>query len=165
MSGIGPKCVKCKRQKHHHHPMTNGCPSGNVFIPFMIGSFFTPKPPRARSERIQPKAKRGGAESRKDRKVRQWTKSNPCCACLTKGSDFNPVDCAHIRTWKVTQSDHYANMVPLCRQCHRLQHDIGWGAFIADNANVRLYLEILGWTITKDPFSETRVVLSHPEVA
>lgn len=143
---IGPRCTLCKRQKHHHHPMTNGCPSGNVFIPFMIGSFFTPKPPRARSERVQPKAKRGGSEGRKDRKTRRAVKAEPCVACgLPPGNEINPIDVCHIRPFSVSQNDADWNCIAQCREHHRLQHTIGWFEMGMRFPGVAQALKANGW--------------------
>jgi hypothetical protein len=156
---IGPKCIHCKKNLVHHSK-SKACPVGKKhrllgFIRYSQETRFEAKEPKAR----------GSAESRKDREVRREVKSNPCCACGTRGTDWNPVDPAHIRTFKVTQSDHPANMIPLCRDCHRTQHSDGWAVFLANNQNVAQRLMDLGWDFTDHPFEPGKLILTHPEVA
>lgn len=157
---IGPRCTKCKKQKHHHDAKTLYCPTGKRhrdlgYTTFNLHQKFEAKPP----------SKGGASEGRKDREVRRSVKSNPCCACGTKGTDWNPVDPAHVRSFGVTQQDHPSGMVPLCRQCHRIQHAEGWGVFISMYPVVAEVLAELGWEVIRDPFSSTRVALRHPEIA
>lgn len=158
---IGPKCVHCRKNLRHHRMMDRACPMGKHykalggFIEFHATNRFQAKEPS-----------RGGAsEGRKDREVRRSVKSNPCCACGTKGTDWNPVDPAHLRTWKVTQSDHPQACVPLCREHHRQSHAIGWGEFFSLFPHVREFVEALGWEIHDDPFRAGRVILRHEEIA
>lgn len=157
---IGPKCNNCGRQRRHHKPGNLACPTGKKYRNIGFASFSE----KARFE-AKEKSTGGASESRKDRKVRRTVKSNPCAACGTKGTDWNPVDPAHIRTFNVTQSDHPSAMIPLCRNCHRMQGAEGWGYFIGCFPHIADLLDSMGWIITPDPFSRTRVVLFHPEVA
>lgn len=157
---IGPRCIHCKKQRDHHRASNMACPVGKRnrelgFTQFHAENRFEAKEP----------ARGGASEKRKDRATRRATKAEPCCACGTRGTDWNPVDPAHIRTFKVTQSDHPAGMIPLCRQCHRTQHQDGWGIFLRQNPDVVDRLESMGWRIHEDPFHVGRVILSHPEVA
>jgi len=105
------------------------------------------------------------AERSKDKRLRRALKQELCCACGTAGTDFNPVDPAHVRTFKVTQSDHPANIIPLCRHCHRLQHSEGWDSFLRSHPPVLQLLEHMGWEISLHPFQKGKLILSHPEVA
>jgi hypothetical protein len=157
---IGPKCVHCKKQKHHHSSLNDACPVGKRSRDFGYWEFSDVQFFEAKE-----KSKGGAAEARKDRKVRRATKAEPCCACGTKGSDFNPVDPAHLRTWKVTQSDHPSNMIPLCRECHRLQHREGWLYMIMEFGGVSSAIVERGWNVSVDPFDKKRAILSHPEIA
>lgn len=153
---IGPKCQRCKRQRKDHFPGHLFCPVGRKTIAeYDRDSVFQAKEPKPR----------GGSEKRKDRGVRRAVKSQPCCACGTKGTDWNPVDPAHVKTFKVSQSDHPANLIPLCRTCHSLQHAEGWGYFLSLYGHVGALLLQMGWSITPDPFGTVKVYLEHPEVA
>lgn len=160
---IGPKCIHCKKQLHYHAVKSNACPVGKRrrslgFVSYQ--EFHTTQAFEAKE-----KSKGGAAESRKDREVRRAVNSNPCCACGTRGTDWNPVDPAHIRTFKVTQSDHPANMIPLCRECHRLQHSEGWAYMLSAFPGVYRTIHALGWSIALDPFQPGRFIFSHPEIA
>lgn len=106
------------------------------------------------------------SRKRKNLKLRKSLKEESCLACgQTPGDSFNPIDPAHVRTFKVTQSDHPANIVPLCRRCHNTQHRIGWKKFISNNSKFGFELELRGWVFHLDPFNENRLILTHPEVA
>jgi hypothetical protein len=105
-----------------------------------------------------------GSEKRKNVKLRRNLKRLPCVACGTMGTDWNPVDPAHIRTFKVTQSDHPANLISLCRECHREQHKDGWFTFLTSHPIVAQTLDRMGWEISEDPFQKGRVILTHREV-
>ena len=156
---IGPRCIHCKYQRHWHRINDMACPEGKK----RGGGFLS----FSETNRFQPREKsRGGAsEGRKDRTQRRLTKSQPCCACGTKGTDWNPVDPAHIRTFKVTQSDHPANMIPLCRECHRTQHNDGWDLFLNNNPSAMTLLIQMGWEIDCHPFQPGKLIMNHPEVA
>lgn len=106
-----------------------------------------------------------GSQKRKNTKLRRSLKELPCVACGTIGNDFNPCDPAHIRTFKVTQSDHPANLVTLCRMCHTAQHADGWELFITNNPHVGAILERLGWEFTQHPFQPGKLIMKHPEIA
>lgn len=104
------------------------------------------------------------SRKRKNVKLRRALKQLPCVACGTLGTDWNPVDPAHIRTFKVTQSDHPANVVSLCRDCHKTQHKEGWEAFLANNPVVWDLLLSVGWDITQHPFQAGKLIMAHPEI-
>lgn len=74
------------------------------------------------------------------------------------------MDPAHVRTFKVTQSDHPANIISLCRECHQMQHKDGWLDFIRYYPHVGQLLLNMGWDLIEDPFRPGRLILSHPEV-
>lgn len=156
---IGPKCQLCKRQRHHHEEKTLSCPIGKKSRVYGFSGFHV-------ENRFKGKEKSAGgaSEKRKDRKVRREVKSNPCCACGTKGTDWNPVDPAHIKTFKVSQSDHPANMIPLCRNCHREQHSFGWFLFLANYPHVSFRLSDMGWRMDYDPFADGRIIFTHAEI-
>ena len=156
---IGAKCIHCKKQDHHHNTKTRACPVGKRVR--ILG--FCEYHPTQKFEAKKPKTSRA-SEGRKDRETRREVKSNPCLACGTRGSDWNPVDPAHIRTFKVTQSDHPANLISLCRTCHKLQHE-GWSYFIASYPHVLDKMVEMGWTIWADPFMPDKFHFSHPEIA
>lgn len=105
-----------------------------------------------------------GSAKRKNIKLRRSLKRLPCVACGTMGSDFNPIDPAHIRTFKVTQSDHPANITSLCRLCHNLQHREGWWGLMCAYPGVQEVLTQKGWDISENPFKRGSVILVHPEI-
>lgn len=155
---IGPKCVHCGKQRKHHSAHNLACPEGKRYS---LGySHFSHKT----KFEAKMKSTGGAAEKRKDRKVRRAVKSEPCCACGTMGTDWNPVDPAHIRTWKVTQSDDPRNLIPLCRTCHQLQHREGWFYMMDSYSGVERAIYERGWRADLDPFKPGRFILSHPEI-
>lgn len=151
---IGPRCKLCKRQAKYHSK-SKACPIGNPNNQeFHLTNRFTP-----RDKKTKP-----GSEDRKDRSVRNRVKAGCCSACHAVGTRTNPIDPAHIRTWKVTQSDHPQAMISLCRFHHRESHRIGWGAFFKKFPKVRKQIESMGWEVIDDPFRIGRVILSHKEI-
>lgn len=42
-----------------------------------------------------------------------------------------PCDPAHLISYKVCLEDKEENMIPLCRSCHTVQHQMGLKAFVA----------------------------------
>ena len=162
---IGPKCQTCGKGLKYHSAVHKLCPMGKRRKCPVTGEIlYEDSHP---TNRFQPreKSKGGASEKRKDRYERRKCKANPCCACGTKGTDWNPVDPAHLRSFKVTQSDHPMAFIPLCRDCHRCQHKEGWGYVFAWFPHVADLVVSMGWEITPDPFSPTRVILSHKEIA
>ena len=104
-----------------------------------------------------------GSSKRKNTILRRSLKKLPCDACGVMGTDFNPIDPCHIRTWKVTQSDHPANVISMCRRCHQWQHNNGWNALFNLRPHIKTLLMEKGWQITKHPFQDS-VILTHPEI-
>lgn len=93
-----------------------------------------------------------------NRKLRRQVKALPCLVCGKK-----PSDPCHVRTYKVTQSDHPANLIPLCRAHHTEQHR-SWSEFLERHPRVRRELVRKGWQIINHPFSPLKLIFSHPEV-
>jgi len=58
----------------------------------------------------------------KDREFLDQVKMLPCVSC----NKFPPSDPAHIKSVGAGGGDSWDNVIPLCRACHRLQHDKGW---------------------------------------
>lgn len=75
-----------------------------------------------------------------------------------------PSDPCHIKTFKVSQSDHPANIVSMCRNHHQEQHKIGWKRMIAKYSSLGFALELKGWVFHLPPFDENKVIITHPEV-
>ena len=100
------------------------------------------------------------SRKRKNVKLRKALKELPCLVCGSL-----PSDPCHLRTFKVTQSDHPANMIPMCRKHHNEQHQIGWKRMIQKYFKLALDIRALGWEITQHPFDQDKVILTHPEVA
>lgn len=162
---IGRKCIHCRKPAKYHSAVHRLCPAGKRHKDRVTGEIiYTESHPTQVFEAKEPKP-RGGSEKRKDRLERRRVKSAGFCqACLRRGSDFLPIDPCHVRTWKVTQSDHPANLLNFCRDCHRLQGE-SWGDFLRLYPRVAELLVSMGWEIAEDPFRPGRVILSHPEVA
>lgn len=53
----------------------------------------------------------------------EFVKALPCISCSA-----TPCENAHIRGGGVGRKSGYADIVPLCPACHRLQHQKGWSA-------------------------------------
>ena len=101
---------------------------------------------------------------RKNTILRRARKVEPCLACgQVPGNAFNPIDPAHLRTFKVTQSDNPKNIISLCRRCH-VDQGKSWGDFLRKHPHVRAHLESIGWEIVNHPFENGKVILVHPEV-
>lgn len=67
---------------------------------------------------------------------RAWIRQQPCCVCGTKGTESNPIQCAHVRMGTgggtgMKPGDQWT--VPLCYHHHDQQHRWGeamfWGFF------------------------------------
>ncbi len=147
---IGPKCQLCGKQRKYHAGPELLCPlgkrRGGEYDDYHSTMSFQSKPTRARSERVQPKAKRGGSEGRKDRKTRRAVKAEPCVACgLPPGNEINPIDVCHIRPFSVSQNDADWNCIAQCREHHRLQHTIGWFEMGMRFPGVAQALKANGW--------------------
>lgn len=101
----------------------------------------------------------------KSRKNRLKVKSNPCCVCgYPPGNQLNPVDPCHVRSFKVTQSDHPNGMIPMCRIHHDRQHKVGWAHFFRLYPNVKVILMKMGWEISEHPFQKGKLIFAHPEI-
>lgn len=100
------------------------------------------------------------SRKRKDLKLRKALKQEPCAVC---GSV--PSDPCHIKTFKVSQSDHPANIISMCRVHHNEQHKQGWPGFLQKYPAIFMLLIELGWDISRHPFDGGRIILVHPEVA
>ncbi len=127
---IGSKCTICGKQYRFHKGSALACPAGKrrngEYTEVHQFNTFQAKPAKPRSSRLSPVAKRGGSEKRKDRSVRRSVKAEPCWCGKEPGDEYNPVDPAHIRSWKVSQCDEPWNLVSQCRRHHRLQEQYGW---------------------------------------
>jgi hypothetical protein len=62
-------------------------------------------------------------EIRIDEGFLAFLRTRPCVLC-GRGA---PSDAAHVRNrkWRESTRDDYG-AVPLCRECHSLQHNVGW---------------------------------------
>lgn len=87
-------------------------------------------------------------------KNKQLRESYYIMGCVICG--YTPSDPSHVRSYASTLSDHPKNLVPLCRQHHSEQHQIGIMTFINKYDRYRAYLEKIGWEITDR--------LYHPEI-
>ena len=90
-----------------------------------------------------------GSAKRKNTRIRRMVKSGDCVACGASGSIYNPIDPAHVRSFKISQNDEPWNLTPLCRKCHTLQHQFGWIYLIVIYSNLARDLEAKGWEFTK----------------
>lgn len=87
------------------------------------------------------------------RRFYRFVKDQPCCACGRHATTENPVEAAHVKavrsfkTWDMMprRRDHAIfSAVPLCRQCHAAQHDLGEAFFFENRLGSReaVYLEV-----------------------
>lgn len=100
------------------------------------------------------------SRKRKNVKLRKALKEFPCMVC---GSV--PSDPCHIRTFKVSQSDHPENFLSMCRRHHAEQHARGWKFMIEKYERIANKIREQRWEITPHPFDHNKVILTHPEVA
>ena len=54
-----------------------------------------------------------------------WVRGQSCFTCDRSG----PSDVAHVRSRGAGGRD-LGNVIPLCRECHAVQHAWGWGAIL-----------------------------------
>jgi hypothetical protein len=80
----------------------------------------------------------------KNKDLRKTFANKHCIVCNRR-----PSEAAHIKTYATTLCDHELNLMPLCRRCHTLQHQIGIFSFISKFNKVALYLSALGWEISE----------------
>lgn len=141
---IGARCVKCKKQRAHHRESDLACPIGKrrrmQWWQFSPTQVFQSKPPKPRSSRLSPVAKRGGSRKRKDTSVRREIKAMPCIACEHPESDP-----AHIRGWLISQCDAAFNITSFCRAHHVQQSNRGWYWMALRYPTVAKELEAKGW--------------------
>ncbi len=91
--------------------------------------------------------KRGGKPKAKKRSAKEfarifhsvervtWISQRCCVACGIRGCEN-----AHTAGEGMGRRGDYTNIIPLCPQCHRLQHQIGAGSFaIRFNINLALW--------------------------
>lgn len=64
------------------------------------------------------------SERVENKELREKIKRMPCLVC-----GRGPVDCAHITTKKLG-GDAANNVIPLCRDCHISQHQMGIKSFV-----------------------------------
>lgn len=77
----------------------------------------------------------------KDRRLLDWIKRNlPCAACSRKP----PSDPAHITSVGAGGDDVEDNLLPLCRDHHRMQHDKGWKHMAQNFPRLKAHLDIKG---------------------
>lgn len=65
-------------------------------------------------------------------------------ACVACGAN-PPSDPAHIKSRGAGGDDTADNLLPLCRPCHRIQHQYGWYEFAVVYDSVRYELLDKGW--------------------
>ncbi len=65
--------------------------------------------------------------------------------CVVCGS--TPCDPCHIKTYAVTGADDPLNLVPMCRQHHSEQHNLGVLPFMKKYASYKYAIEKLGWEV------------------
>lgn len=57
----------------------------------------------------------------------EFVKNLPCMVCAGK-----PCENAHIKSGGMGRKADYRNIIPLCKPCHRKQHQHGWKALGLD---------------------------------
>ena len=78
----------------------------------------------------------------RDRALLDKFKTLPCVVCGDR-----PTDPAHIRSRGAGGGDIPANLAPLCRRHHSMQHALGSLSFSNKFPAFRYYLESLGWSV------------------
>lgn len=83
----------------------------------------------------------------------------PCVRC----GKPPPNDPAHIKSKGSGGDDIDDNLLPLCRECHRYQHWIGWPRFAVTHQNVYDALLDRGWEVIRDESGIRRLVRIQEE--
>lgn len=71
-----------------------------------------------------------------------FIKSLPCISCQTESVDICP---HHVRTKGAGGHDIPENLMPLCKQCHVLIHQLGTSAMARVRPNVKKWLILADW--------------------
>lgn len=79
----------------------------------------------------------------KNEKELALTRSKPCLACGRRS------DAAHIKSKGSGGNDETGNLVPLCRQHHSEQHQLGWVRFSRKYQRVAWALLEKGWAVQR----------------
>lgn len=69
------------------------------------------------------------------------------CQACGKANSSNP---AHIKSRGAGGDDTDNNLLALCFNCHRAQHDYGWSYFLNEHPKLRIILKQKGWIIGPD---------------
>lgn len=85
-------------------------------------------------------------------------RKQPCCNCNAAA----PSDPNHIKTRGAGGKNELWNLIPMCRRCHTLWHDMGWYSFISIYPATRMRLESLGWEIDLSILMKPRLL--HPKL-
>lgn len=91
----------------------------------------------------------------RDKKLLAQIKKLPCSVCGRVGQS----DPSHIRSKGAGGPDTAWNVVPMCRECHRYWHDVGWKTFLDNRPTFARKLIALGWVIDPELMG-----LWHPEL-
>lgn len=78
----------------------------------------------------------------KNKKLRKSFKDKPCLVCGKLGSDF-----CHIKSYATTLSDSEDNAMPLCRQHHTEQGQIGIVTFCFKYSSVMKWMNDLDFEV------------------
>jgi len=78
-----------------------------------------------------------------NKQLKQDYYSKKCLVCNRIGSDP-----AHIKTVGSGGHDEKSNLMPLCREHHTEQHQVGIGTFSLKYSTVESYLNAHGWEIS-----------------
>jgi hypothetical protein len=81
-------------------------------------------------------------EREKDEKFLSLMRRVNCLCC----GAVPPVDACHIKSRGSGGGDEWFNVIPMCRNCHSLQHQVGWFSFCEKFSHVKHHLELLGWS-------------------
>jgi len=78
----------------------------------------------------------------KNVQLRKSYRDKPCIVCGDLPSDF-----CHIQTYATTLKDDESNGVQLCRNCHRVQHQMGIVSFAEAHPKYYEHVKKLGFEI------------------
>ena len=86
------------------------------------GGYIQRRTPLVSKTRVNPvnRERRAARRAEEFGPLAQYCRELPCCGCHRPA----PSDPAHIRSRGAGGKDR-ANVVPLCRECHQLQHQVG----------------------------------------
>lgn len=91
--------------------------------------------PKAKKRTVSDFARVYGSKARVE-----FVKGLPCVAC-----NSGPCDNAHIKSGGMGRKADYTDIVPLCHNCHLLQHQRGWKALGLNMSRLQYFAFLTQW--------------------